>query len=391
MLWAAMVGRAAQFWFVRRPLGDVRLLSLALACCALGCADDAYVPIVAAETWPEADALFRSDPRWLGGDGALSIALGGDRVLWLFGDSFVAMGANSDRSDSELVRNSIAIQTGLDPLSASLKYYLPTDSDGSPGAFFANQGDEWHWPGHGVRLGSGPLIVFLAALRPTSEGLGFAEAGYRVVKIDDPDVDPLAWKLTWFDGPKLAADPGATLGTAVLHDGGYVYAAASGRGSQHTGYIARLAEAELAAGQLDPEWWGGGARGWRTAGQLAGAPPTEVMNDIGSECSLHFEPRVASYLHVASRGFGSTTIAVRASHGLTGTWSPPEDVFTPPESRGAAPFVYAAKAHPELTTGNNDELVVTYATNSFEFSDLFTPEGQNELYWPRFVRLTLAR
>ena len=40
--------------------------------------------------WPEADSLFRSDPLWLGADAAFSVDLGRGRVLWLFGDSFVA-------------------------------------------------------------------------------------------------------------------------------------------------------------------------------------------------------------------------------------------------------------------------------------------------------------
>jgi hypothetical protein len=32
---------------------------------------------------------------------------------------------------------------------------------------------------------------------------------------------------------------------------------------------------------------------------------------------------------------------------------------------------------------------VTYATNSFDFGDLFTPAGANDLYWPRFARVRL--
>ena len=42
-----------------------------------------------AEAWPDGDGLFRRDPRWRGGDVASSLDLGQDRVLWLFGDSFV--------------------------------------------------------------------------------------------------------------------------------------------------------------------------------------------------------------------------------------------------------------------------------------------------------------
>jgi len=43
-----------------------------------------------AAPWPEADRLFHSDPHWLGADAAFSVDLGLGRVLWLFGDSFVA-------------------------------------------------------------------------------------------------------------------------------------------------------------------------------------------------------------------------------------------------------------------------------------------------------------
>src|SRR5262245_58918263 len=76
-----------------------------------------------AESWPEADQLFHSDPRWIGADAAYSVDLGGDRTLWLFGDSFVATSAANVRSESKLVRNSIAIQTGRDPETASIVFH----------------------------------------------------------------------------------------------------------------------------------------------------------------------------------------------------------------------------------------------------------------------------
>jgi len=49
-------------------------------------------------------------------------------------------------------------------------------------------------------------------------------------------------------------------------------------------------------------------------------------------------------------------------------------------------YGYGRPAHPELTAPNGD-LVVTYATNSFDFADLFTPDGVLHLGWPRFVRI----
>ncbi len=48
-------------------------------------------------------------------------------------------------------------------------------------------------------------------------------------------------------------------------------------------------------------------------------------------------------------------------------------------------FCYAAKAHPMLATAP-DELIVTYAANSYDLAELM---DNAQLYWPRFVRVTM--
>lgn len=60
----------------------------------------------------EAEVLFHRDPRWLGADAALSVPLGDGRTVWLFGDTFIAKSNAHVRSESEMVRNTVAIQTG---------------------------------------------------------------------------------------------------------------------------------------------------------------------------------------------------------------------------------------------------------------------------------------
>ena len=47
--------------------------------------------------WPAADSLFLHDNYWIGGDGAYSIDLGDERVLWLFGDSWIDSTGNRNR------------------------------------------------------------------------------------------------------------------------------------------------------------------------------------------------------------------------------------------------------------------------------------------------------
>ncbi|MBI4879772.1 MAG: hypothetical protein HY812_08960 [Planctomycetes bacterium] len=133
------------------------------------------------------------------------------------------------------------------------------------------------------------------------------------------------------------------------------------------------------------EWWVGEGRGRVPGAELGAGGPAFVLDDAGSECSLHWDARAGCFVHVASHGFGATAIGLRTAPAPTGPWSAPGAVCRPPESDGPRPFVYAAKAHPELAGPDPGDLVVTYATYSFEFGDLLTAGGEQSLYWPWFV------
>ncbi|HTJ42832.1 MAG TPA: DUF4185 domain-containing protein [Kofleriaceae bacterium] len=325
--------------------------------------------------WPEANTLFHSEQSWLGADAAYSVDLGGDRVAWLFGDTFVATTTAHLRAESKMVRNTVAVETGRDPTRATMQFAWG-DASGVPASFIPERGDRWHWPLGGVRIQGGPLIVFLSIEKSDPGGLGFASDGWRAVLIANPDDPPSAWQQSWLEPPAQAWS--AQVGTAVARDGDYVIALATDE--PHHGMLARFPIASLATGDLSSiQWWDGASWG--------SGPPATVIDDAGPEASIHFDG--TRWIHVMSRGFGATTIAIRTAPDVTGPWSDPVDVFTPPESLGPDPFVYAGKAHPELDTGDGT-LAITYATNSFTFGDLFTTDGMRELYWPRFAKLTLT-
>ena len=74
-------------------------------------------------SFTEADVLFHRDPRWLGADAALSVPLASGRTLWLFGDTFIAESNAHVRSESKMVSNTVAIQTGEDPRTASITFH----------------------------------------------------------------------------------------------------------------------------------------------------------------------------------------------------------------------------------------------------------------------------
>jgi hypothetical protein len=370
---------------------SIRFMPILLIVSAIGCSSPhAASGNSTGRAFADADRLFHGDPRWLGADGALSVPLSKGRILWLFGDTFVATSNAHVRSESEMVRNTVAIQTGKDPRSASMTFHWRWDNDGSPASFFPERGDQWYWPGHGIQLDEGPLVIFLYAIVATpGHSLGFASKGYALAVIDNPDESPETWNLRVVDAAHNTFH--AIPATAVIREGAYVVAVAIRQEGIHAGALVRYPVTSLAqADATKAEWWTGNAGGWVPSSSLGQRSPTFVLDDGGSECSLHWDARARSFVHVASYGFGASTIGLRTAPTLTGPWSSPRFVYRPPESDSPRPFVYAAKAHPVLLGPKAADLVVTYATNSFELSDLLTQEGTRSLYWPRFVAVEIA-
>jgi len=356
------------------------LLRLVLLLMLAACADPPALG-GSGRRWPAADQVFHQEPRWLGGDGAYAIDLGDDRTLWLFGDSFVATSPALVRTESTMVRNSVGVMTGRDPSTATMQMAW---RDGSPPtSFFAEAGDHWFWPAGGIRTPSGPLVVLLTEQQASSGGLGFAAAGWKAVRVADPSGPPASWVIEPVASHAAPFDATAAIGACVAIDGDHLVALAVG-GQAHDGRLARWPLTDVAAGDLDhPAWWTGA--GWVDERALAGDPAIAIP-DGSTECSLHRDPISGLWIHTASRGFGASTIAIRTATAVTGPWSDPGDVFTPGENDVAAPFVYAGKAHPFLT---GPGLVVTYADNSFTFSDLFDPARAQTLYWPHVATLSL--
>ena len=336
------------------------------------------------------DTLFRRDARWMGGDAAISIELSNARTLWLFGDSFVSLVSPATRTTAKLPRNTIAIQTGSDPITSTMTFAWNASSATTPTSFFPDVGTNWYWPGGGLRLVEGPLVVFLTAVRSTPGiGLGFAVSGYAVAIIDNPNASPNAWRVRIVEGPALPFD--ATPATAVVRVGDTVVAMAVPQNGTKRGFLVRYAVSALIVGTLTgAQWWMGDARGWLATATVGATGPTAVIDDAGAECSLHFDSAHNVFVHVASYGFGATTIGMRTAPAITGPWSTPTTVYRPPESDAASPFVYAAKAHPTLAAPAGD-LLVTYVANSFTFADLLAANGQRALYWPRFAAVHFNR
>lgn len=326
-----------------------------------------------AAAWPDADRLFHQDPRWLGADAAFSVDLGGDRVLWLFGDSFVADSAGKPRRESRMLRNTIAVQHGRDPSRARMHFHWRP----GPASWLAEQGEHWFWPQHGIRIPGAALILFFSRVRETpGVGLGFTADGWTAVAVDNPDEEPERWSARTLAPVELPA--GLVLAQGLFLHGEHVYGLALREPGDHAGFALRISALALARGELAAlELW---TDRWERAKR--DLEPGVVIADAAPELSLHFDERLRRFVHVRSLGFGATTLGISTAESLIGPWSAAQSVYVPPESARDNAFVYAGKAHPEL---DGADLVATYASNSFDFAELV---ADSSLYYPRFVRLT---
>jgi hypothetical protein len=369
-----------------RSLGAMFGLGLVLGLVLVGAVAGAQQPKLRGEPWPEADRLFHRDPRWLGADAAFSVPLEGGRVLWLFGDTFVATSAAHRRSESRMVRNTVGLQTGTDPSAAEMRFFWRGEG-ATPQSFFPEDGERWYWPQHGICLGK-RLLLFLMRMRATpGKGLGFTAEGWRAAVVDDASGDPSGWSVRLL-APEFIS--GLIVGAAVCELDEHVVALAIREPGDHAGYLVRWPRAALMGD--------GGALVEKALRRcdvwivdrwcdvdLTGIGPTVVLRDAGPESSLQHDAALGRWVHVKSVGFGATTIGVSFAERIEGPWSEPAIVYRPPESERPEAFVYAAKAHPELTGA---PLVLTFASNTLgDFATLVKDEA---LYYPRFVRLRVV-
>lgn len=327
------------------------------------------------EPWPAADELFHGDARFLGADGAYTVDLGGDRILWLFGDSFVARTPGRS-DDAHFLRNSVALQTGRDPSGAFLRYHYRTDDAGEARSFFPEpDASHWVWPASGIRLDD-RAILFAAVLR--QEGPpgpdAFAGEGSVAYVVTDPDADPSSWELRPALMPARARE--IELGEAVFARGEHVYVLGTME-PRHRVVLARFARTAVHEGDLTrPEWYCGA--------RFSAACDPQVVIDPGlPEFSVHLDP-VLGWVFVGTSGYGPAALAWRTAPAPQGPWSDIGDVYRPPESHLPDGFVYAGKAHPELD--GHGALVATYVPSSFgELPD--ETWRRLRLYFPHVVRL----
>lgn len=330
---------------------------------------------IQAERWAQAEAIFHVDPRWLGGDGAATVDLGGGRVLWLFGDSFVELSGRGDRSSAVLVRNCIAIQTGYDPTRAEMQFFWKTDGSG-PAAFFRNKGDTWLWPASGIVVGR-HLLVFMMEIQPADNDLGFTPMGWKAAWVDNVQARPDRWHVTWLVSPRQQ-NMVVGIGTPIFQDGYLHVFAAKGGGDEV--YLVRWPGPAVKKGTLTtPGWWAGKEKGWIDL-QSDGIPPAPVFTQGQMEFSVAYHDGMKRYVRVQTKRFLNPCLSIATASVLTGPWTDPVCFYTPPAQGDPDLLIYAGKHHPMLAGA---DMVVSYVVNTLHADRLIS---NMQLYYPVLLK-----
>ena len=344
------------------------------------------------EPLPEFEKPFQKNKQgWVGGDLAFSMALEKNRILWLFGDSFIQRKiAQRSRVDSEILSNSVAIQSGsFGEASMKLRFFWRNEENSPRAMFDDNSIPGRIWPLSSVLLGK-KLFVFAIRIVQTNveDAFGFRQVGNQIFEIGNPFESPNKWKMTVYELPwkqELGSFGSNNLiDTNFLYIYGYQKTSPVVTDPPHL-FIARmnLLKNYDIKNMNHWEFRDGVTQMW-TSDREKISPIFERSN---TEFSVTYLPEFKKYILVANMGKNGKHITIRFSDTPYGPFTDPQIIYTCPEVNWSPHyFCYAVKAHPELSR-NKDELIITYLTNSKSLQSCI---DDLRIYYPRFIKLTLT-
>lgn len=342
-------------------------------------------PKYSVELLPEYDALFNRTEGWTGADGAYSLPLADEVTLWLFSDTWIGEIIDGRHKDATMINNSIALQTGKEPVTASVKFFWQKTQQGKSVAFFEPEDrNGFFWISHGIIAG-GKLYIFLIQIVKTGEEsvFGFKQISTSLAEIENPNNGPLEWRIKQHKVPygKYSKDGDLFFGSAIMKDGDFVYIYgvdedwSKGMGGRSM-IVARVPVDKM----IDFEQWRFFCNGqWQT--ELTGA--SGLFAGTATEYSVCYQTSIGKYVAVYTEKGMSKNIIMRLSPTPTGPWSNAYRIHECPEVEWHKTyFCYAAKAHPEISLEN--ELIVTYVCNSTDFWQM---AADARIYRPRFLKI----
>jgi len=319
------------------------------------------------------DSAFNSQIRkvnggWIAGDATFSIALTGQKTLWLFGDSFIGT-VKPDKSianGAKMIRNCVVLQDG-DSMKA-----LFGGTFQNPTSFVSSSNDnaDWFWPEHGL-IENDTLKIFFSEFVTASgpAGFNFKYKAAIIARFTYPDIkfiDKIT--LPYYDINKVC------YGNSVLVENGYTYI--FGRKENDTvSHIAYPHVARVPVGNILAPWEFCNGTSWSaTPGETQRISVVAVSQQYGV---FKFNNK---YVIINQEIWFSAKIYSYTSNRIEGPWNNKVLLYNIPILYPNT-FTYNAFSHPQFN--EDGKLLISYNSNG-NFADIFK---NVEVYRPRFIRV----
>ncbi len=328
--------------------------------------------------------FFQRDSGWIAGDGALSISLSNQKILWLFGDSHI----NDYNPKTKKIPCLFQVRNGA--LLQDKDDWRPQDAQTLIGkskkvkSLFKNTPDNhyWFWPENGFQLGD-TIFIYLSALEKTAEG------GAWSWKNSGQD----QWaKMTLSNQKVVSYDTlpsfqGIDFGKGFIKDkkAGYIYAF----GCKLAQLKGEVFVARIPLGNPNGYWefWNG--KKWSQEVDEAVKITESASN------SIHVSFVNGKYLLLSSEfSVGcdqGKRIFASVSDFPTGPFSKKKTIYTIDDTlQGHYPFFYFPIAHPAYINDHN-ELLITYSINGYSDCINICKEGHQNpnFYRPKAFRVSI--
>jgi len=330
--------------------------------------------------------IFRQTNGWNAGDGAISVALSDERILWLFGDSYVDQFDPATGTVPCLfsARNAALVQSMADPKHPQT--LRNTNTDGK--TFFKppdSQKDKpWpcFWPGAGFQSGD-IIYVYEMEMDQTPSGgtFGFKNIGQSFAKLSFPS-------LTIRGYTRLPDMNGINFWCGFINEkkSGLTYAF----GNKQTKLTSDVYVARFPTKNPEGTWLFWDGKKWSTnAGHAAivgqGASYSVGVSKVGERFVL-----LSSAFSVACDQ--GRDIYMSVADRPTGPFSTRKKIFAVADTvQGHFPFFYSVFAHSEFINAKQ-ELLITYSINGYEpcVPNCVNGRMNPDYYRPRAIRLPLS-
>ena len=332
------------------------------------------------------DNLFvPQDTGWQGGDAAHSIKLNDNRVLWLFGDTFI--GKNDYGQRKVLfphINNSLAITKKINESNIDLKFYWK-NKNGSPSSFFPSLNktpDIYYWPTNGLLI-KGNLIILCFSIQGNFDGkyLDFwSTVGTNMIIVSNPKDDPNDWETEYVElgigNNQFGIHSGLYFDDPYIYFLGYKKDAPNGNHA----ILARAIFSKLiqnkSSDSIEYFCENGGELIWTQSNKNI----KKLFIPGNTESSIIYLNKRKIFLCTTYDPLESKLYLLVAKK-ITGPWHGPFEIFQNPDHIS---MTYAFRIHSALMD-DEDSLVCSYITSPN--GDMRKEYIDPKYYRPRFIRM----